>query len=475
MFRLRYLWAAVLVTLVCACVEQEPFRPTEDDKRKIRENILAKAPPMKFKVNADLEGKVIYLGLDVDRDVIKPGEQFKLTHYWQVKKKLTGWRLYVHLNSEGKRDYINADHRPVGGKYPVTLWKPGEIVRDIHQVTLPGNWKSDKVTIYTGLWKPKNLRMKIKGAQDDESRIIAATMPVVGGKPAPAVTLKRLTALRTTKPIIADGKLDEEAWAKAASTGPFVETVKGGKSPVATEAKILWDDKYLYIGVSATDEDVWSKYTKRDDKLWLQEVIEVFIDANNDGKDYVELQANPNKAIFDSYFKAYRQGNDKWNSKMLVGVQVDGKVNDNKDKDKGWTVELAIPWVDTVGEGKTKLTFPPKVGTKMRINIYRLDNPRGKPQIFSGWSAPMKGDLHAPDRFGEVYFADDAGKLPEAPKAPAKGAKAPAKEAKTVVAKEKLPPNVVRIKDPPVRPTTLKDRIPVRIHPSKIPVQKKAK
>ena len=466
MLRLRYLTAAVLVVFFSGCVEQEPFRPTADDKRKIRENILAKAPPMKFKVNADLEGKVIYLGLDVDREVIKPGEQFKLTHYWQVKKAVPGWRLYVHLNSDGKRDYINADHKPVGGRYPVTLWKAGEIVRDIHTVTLPGNWKSDKVSVFTGLWKPKNLRMKIKGPQDDESRIIAATIPVTGVKKVAATPIKRLIALKVAKPVKVDGVLDEEAWTKAASTGAFVETMKGGPSPISTEAKVLWDDKFLYIGFTVTDVDVWSTLTKRDEKLWTQEAVEIFIDANGDGKDYVELQTNPNGAIFDTYMPSYRKRTDAWNSKMQVAVKVDGTINKKDDKDKGWTAELAIPWADTIGQSKAKIQLPPKVGDKFRINLYRLDVPRGKPQIFSGWSAPLKGDLHVLDRFGELYFGDEAGKAPM-PK------EAPKKAAKIEPVKEKLPPNVVRMK--PIKPMTLKDRIPVRIHPSKLPPMKKGK
>ena len=467
MLRLRFFPAAILVVFFSGCVEQEPFRPTADDKRKIRENILAKAPPMKFKVNADLEGKIIYLGMDVDRDVLKPGEQFKLTHYWQVKKAVPGWRLYVHLNSEGKRDYINADHRPVGGRYPVTLWKAGEIIRDIHTVTLPGNWKSDKVSVFCGLWKPKNLRMKIKGPQDDESRIIAATIPVVGAKKVVTTPLKRLVALKITKPVKVDGKLDEEMWAKAASTGAFVETMKGGKSPVMTEAKVLWDDKNLYIGFYVTDEDVWSTLTKRDEKLWTQEAVEIFIDANGDGKDYVELQTNPNGAIFDTYMPSYRKRTDAWNSKMVVAVKVDGTLNKKGDKDKGWTAELAIPWADTVGTAKVKIQLPPKVGDKFRLNLYRLDVPRGKPQIFSGWSPPLKGDLHALDRFGELYFGDELGKLPQPPKGE------PKKEAKAEPVKERLPANVVRMK--PIKPMTLKDRIPVRIHPSQLPPMKKSK
>lgn len=144
MLRLRMVMIALAGLLVPGCVEQEPDRPTAEDKRLIKESILSTAPEMKFKVNADLEGKVTYLGLDVDRDLIKPGEQFKLTHYWKVNKKVEGWRLFVHLNADDKKGFINADHRPVGGRYPVTRWKPGEIIRDEHTVTLPAASRSPR-------------------------------------------------------------------------------------------------------------------------------------------------------------------------------------------------------------------------------------------------------------------------------------------------------------------------------------------
>ena len=471
MYRLRIISAALLVVMVWGCVEQEPFRPTADDKRKIRENLLAKAPAIKHKVNADLEGKVVYLGLDVDQDVITPGKQFKLTHYWQVKKAVSGWRLFVHLNSDGKKDYINADHKPINDRYPVTLWKPGQIVRDIHTVTLPGNWKSDKVGVYVGLWKPKNLRMKIKGPQDDESRIIAAILPVKGGKPAAPVKPRRLVALRAQKPITIDGKLDEPEWAKAVSTGAFVETMKGGRSPVKTEAKAVWDDKHLYLAFMITDEHIWSTLKKRDDKLWTQEAVEIFIDANADGKDYVELQTNPNGAIFDTYLPSYRKRTDAWNSKMKVGIKVDGTVNNKDDKDKGWVAEIAIPWADTKGQGTYKLELPPRVGAMFRVNLFRLDNPPGKPQIFSGWSPPMEGDLHVLKRFGELYFGDEQGKLPRPSKAAEpKAKKEEGKQAKAAPANEQLPPGVVRMKA--IQPQGLIRKIPRRIPPSAVPIEK---
>jgi hypothetical protein len=407
---LRIMTVALAAAFLWGCVEQEPDRPTAEDKRIIKENILTQAPELKFKVNADLEGNVTYLGLDVDKDVIKPGEQFKLTHYWKVHKKVDGWKIFVHLNGPSKKGFVNADHKPIGGRYPATRWKPGEIIRDQHSVTLPGSWKEPKVMVYAGLWKGK-LRMKIKGPQDDENRILAATIPVGAAavKPTPK---KRLLAWRTTEPVKLDGELKEAIWSKTQSSGAFVNTMSGAAVPTKTEAKVAWDDKFLYVAFESQDEDVWTTLKDRDDKLWTQEVVEIFIDANADGKDYIELQVNPNGAIFDSYLPAYRKNQNDWNSKLKAAVKVDGTLNKREDKDKSWSVEMAIPWEDVKGKGTYELELPPKPGTIWLVNLFRFDHTKGKPPVAMGWSPPMVGDFHVLDKFGELAFADEKGQAP---------------------------------------------------------------
>jgi len=406
-----FLVSLPLALLLWGCVEQEPDRPTEDDKRLIRQNILNKVPEMKYKVNADLEGKVTYLGLDVDKDVIQPGQQFTLTHYWKVNKRVDGWRLFVHLNGPEKRGFINADHKPIGGRYPASSWKTGEIIRDEHKVTLPADYKDPKVMVFAGLWKGK-LRMKIKGPQDNENRVLAATLPVSGGAPPKPFKPKRLNAVKSAKPVKLDGVLDDEVWSKAPSTGPFVNTMDGRPLPWKTEAKVAWDDKHLYVAFQCEDDDVWSDLKKRDDKLWTQEAVEIFVDADGDGKDYIELQVNPNGAIFDSYMPEYRKNQNDWNSKLQAAVKVDGTLGKRDDKDKGWSVEIAVPWQDIKGRGTKEIQLPPKPGAVLKVNFFRMDLPKAKPQRASAWSPPMVGDFHALNKFGELAFADEEGKLP---------------------------------------------------------------
>src|ERR1043166_1600791 len=52
---------------------------------------------------------------------------------------------------------------------------------------------------------------------------------------------------RTTVPIKVDGKLDDPAWAKTRGVGDFVSTSDGSPSQYKTEAKVLYDDNFLYF------------------------------------------------------------------------------------------------------------------------------------------------------------------------------------------------------------------------------------
>jgi Carbohydrate family 9 binding domain-like len=412
-----------------ACVEQDDDKPTQDDMKVVKANILAVAPTPRFAANADLEGKVVYLGLDVEPATIEPGRPVKLTHYWKaVSSPGDGWRVFTHIEGPKNQRFINADHGPVGGKYPVSQWKPGEIIKDEHTITLPADWSFDTVLIYSGLWRgPTRLAVK-SGPSDGSNRILAATIPVKVA--AKADTRKRYVARKigtnAGKGIKIDGKLDEPAWASAPSTGAFVNTLNGGPVEQSTEAKLLWDDKALYVAFNVADTDAWSNLTKRDDKLWTQEAVELMIDADKNGKGYVEFQVAPNGNVFDTYLPEYRKYEDSidpkrkpysFNAKLNVAVVVDGTLNKHDDKDKGWTVELAIPLEDVKGlDTKAELPrLPPRPGDVWRINMFRMDQPEGKPQQASGWSPPLVGDFHALDRFGELVFGDEQGNVAPPP------------------------------------------------------------
>ena len=421
--------AIPLCVLLLACVEQDAEKPTAEDMATAKQNILTTPPTPQYAVNADLDGKLVYLGLDVDHVPIEPGKDVTLTHYWKlVSSPGQDWKTFTHLNGGGSKSFINADHAPVKGKYPVNAWKAGEIIRDQHTVRLPVGWASPSVEVYVGLWRGAT-RMTVKaGPHDAEGRVLAATVPV-STKPAGAEARKRYVARLVTKAPKIDGKLDDAAWASAPSTDAFVNTMNGAAVPQKTAAKLLWDKKFLYVAIENEDSDVWAKLDKRDDKLWTQEADEIMIDADGNGRTYVELQVAPNGNLFDTYLPERRKYEDTidpklkpfgWNSKTIAKVRVDGTLNKREDQDKGWTAEIAIPLEDVKGmDAASTLTLPPALGSVWRINMFRMDVPQGKPQQAAGWSPPLVGDFHALDRFGELVFGDAQGAVPPPAPVPA--------------------------------------------------------
>jgi hypothetical protein len=423
-----------LGVLAVGCVEQADDKPSAEDQEFVKKNLLKTAPTPQFVVNADLDGKVSYLGADVSPNPAEAGKDLKVTHYWKVSTPPgEGWRTFTHAQGPSKASYMNVDHGPVRGKYPVSQWKAGDIIRDEHVFRVPATWQYDHLQVHVGLWR-RNERMTIKsGPHDEQGRVLAFSVPVKGAAPAPQVALKKYLVRKTAKPIKADGKLDEAAWKTAPSTGVFVNTMTGAATDVKTEAKMLWDDQFLYVAFENVDSDIWSTLTKRDDKLWTQEAVEVMIDADGNGKSYVELQVAPNGNLFDTYLPEYRKYEDSidpkrkmydWNSKTKVGVKVDGTLNKRDDQDKGWTVEMAIPLADVNGLATNGVKVPPALGDMWRINMYRMDQNGKGPQAAVGWSPPMQGDFHVLSRFGQVVFADESGNVPAPAPAAAVAAKA---------------------------------------------------
>jgi len=413
----RSLALVVAAVSLVGCVEQQNDMPSEEDIKAAHEHVLS-APPatIQHPSDAQLEDKLEYLGVDVDTDVVTPGKAFTLTHYWKVLNPVgDDWKIFVHLETpDSKKNHLNADHVPIGGKYPLSLWKKGEIIRDIHRVSVPQSWPGNEVDIYVGAWKGP-MRMKVtKGSQhDNENRILAAKLPVQSA--AGPVEKKRVVAKKVKNGVIKlDGKLTEKEWQDAPSTGDFVRTMDGQPADQKTQAKLLWDDKNLYVAFLNEDKDIWTTLDKHDDKLWTQEADEMFIDADGDGKTYVELQVNAKGATFDSYLPTYRQNQNDFDAGLKAGVNIEGTINKRDDEDKRWTVELAIPLEAAKGKEKDMKNVPPKVGTEWRVNFFRMDQPNGRPQSGTGWSPPMVGDFHALDKFGVLVFGDDKGKAPNA-------------------------------------------------------------
>ena len=205
---------------------------------------------------------------------------------------------------------------------------------------------------------------------------------------------------RTATPVKVDGKLDDAVWNKVAPLADFRQNLDGSPAVTKTEAKIIYDDDFLYVSFRCADNNIWATMKTRDQHLWLEEVVEVFVQADPHKRSYIELEVNPLGTMLDIYLLDIRKPlhYESWNSQRLKwGIQLFGTV-DGKDGDREWTCEIALPLEDVV----TAPNLPPRVGDRWKLNLYRVEQ-RPTPGGLC-LSSTFRDDFHVPAMFGELVF-----------------------------------------------------------------------
>ena len=154
------------------------------------------------------------------------------------------------------------------------------------------------------------------------------------------------TAEYSTEKIEIDGKLNEKSWEKAKELS--FEALDGSFCTENGTAKIIWDDKYIYVGAKLYDSDIVQEGDKDWEHLYKTgDLLEVFLKPN--GKlNYWEIYSTPNnkKTAFFFYSKGRLGLPSGFLSKMpglIVASSCEGTLNNLNDRDKFWTTEVAIP------------------------------------------------------------------------------------------------------------------------------------
>jgi hypothetical protein len=233
---------------------------------------------------------------------------------------------------------------------------------------------------------------------------------------------------RAAGPIAVDGRLDEASWAEADWTEVFGD-IEGPAKPAPrfrTRAQMLWDDQYLYIGAYLEEPHVWATLTARDSIIFQDNDFEVFIDPDGDTHAYYELEMNALNTVWDLLLvRPYRDGGPavhSWDIQGLkTGVHVMGTLNDPTDRDKAWTVEIALPFA-VLKECIPGKPERPAAGDEWRVTFSRVeyrvevdngayvktkDAGTGKPLPEDNWTWTPQGviNIHYPEMWGFVQFS----------------------------------------------------------------------
>ncbi len=259
--------------------------------------------------------------------------------------------------------------------------------------------------------------------------------------PCPTNEIQRYTAYRTADPIHVDGRLDEPAWRAAPQSPRFVDILTGAPALHDTRASVIWDDRNLYVAFRIEEPQVHAKYTNHNDPIYYDNDVEVFI-AGRDA--YYEFEVNAFNTVYevlfiwnDAYekngfaaapefarsklkpfngvdFKTHprggRLGNFDWTFPgKKTAVAIEGTVNDDRGKDRGWTVELAFPWSGMKWLATDGRSLPPKEGDVWRMDFSRFNTYKAPPPAkdSGGWVWSRHGiwDSHIPECFPFIRFS----------------------------------------------------------------------
>ena len=203
-----------------------------------------------------------------------------------------------------------------------------------------------------------------------------------------------------------DGSPDEKIWEKAAEISLYdIEDASVPRYPV--DAKLLRDNNFLYIEITVADIEVTGttdtlclRPSDEKEVLKADSVIEIFIDADGDGKNYMEIHINSKGQLADKLFDyppsagARREcgiifeGNEIYDD----GWNCDGlRATVSITLDKGWTTEVAVP-LKSIGQL-----------ADARILLVHHRKIYGE-SLWWSWPVLKIKNCHYPSRWGIVNF-----------------------------------------------------------------------
>jgi hypothetical protein len=184
-----------------------------------------------------------------------------------------------------------------------------------------------------------------------------------------------------------------------------------GPEPYRTRFRACWDPLALHVRFDAIDDGPWHTMTTRDDHIWEEEVVEVFLDADGSGRNYAELEINPINVVCDlrveSPWPSLKSLTEwDWNGMTTAVVPL----TNTHGTVEGWTALARLPWIGLRSlYPAPAVALPPRSGQSWRFNVFRIKRPGGpeNPQhgaVLAAWSKPSGPSFHDPAAFQTLRF-----------------------------------------------------------------------
>jgi hypothetical protein len=180
-------------------------------------------------------------------------------------------------------------------------------------------------------------------------------------------------------------------WANCARIS-LRENLSGRPPKWGTEVRLGWSGDVLHGLYQCQDPNPWATKTTRDDSLWEEEVVEIFLDPFGDSLCYFEIEINPLNTVTDLIIRRIRNGLRK-----EFNWKCEGLVTACGTLAYGWVAAFQIPFA-SLGD------CHPTRSSVWRVNFSRIDRPKDQPLELSAWSPTLGQSFHVPRRFGVLRF-----------------------------------------------------------------------
>ncbi|MDN5211771.1 carbohydrate-binding family 9-like protein [Fulvivirgaceae bacterium BMA12] len=172
-----------------------------------------------------------------------------------------------------------------------------------------------------------------------------------------------------------------------------------------TKLKVLYSETGIYFLFYCQDEVLTASKTADFEKLWLEDVVEVFLWPDTGHNLYFEYEISPlNYELpilipnINGEFLGWRPWQYTGDRKIKHQTKVVGGKKETGAKISGWYAEFFIPYELL----RPLSNVPPQAGTTWRANMYRVDHDHQK---IAHWSWQETGkSFHEIQKFGPMIF-----------------------------------------------------------------------
>ena len=211
---------------------------------------------------------------------------------------------------------------------------------------------------------------------------------------------------RATGPVVLNGTIDDTAWADAdvLSVDNYPWFVGGDKQ--ATAARLLYDDRNLYVQFQCQDRHSSAYVTQLNGPVCRDSCVEFFASIDPAaGPDYFNWEINCCGQITLGY------GPHRQNRRRILPEQAGqlhimspypGPIKGESPDDKSWWIAAAMPW-DILSEFCAK-TIEPRPGVQWKGNVYRCGGKTDPQYACWNWVNTPQPDFHRPEFFAPIVF-----------------------------------------------------------------------